>query len=227
MVEYRSQPGGGHPGRMARRASCRIRSGHMIRHVRAVVLRICKIGLVAAVAIRRRVACSVVAAQVAVGACIDHWPNRTRYSRTWWQHMRTLERETRRAVIKLSVRPKNRVVARRAHGGRKPRGNVVWHTSADRRRALPRRLVAAVAVRVRGGEGVVVADMAICAGHDFACRRQLVRTRQRPAGRGVIENCRGPRNGVVAGRAIGRRKGRSSAGVHGIVCLLPSRQMAS
>ena len=118
-------------------------------------------------------------------------------------------------------------MARRAHGGRKPRGNVVWHTSADRRRALPRRLVAGEAIRVRGGESVVVAHVAIGAGHDFACRRQLVRTRQRPAGRGVIEDCGGPRNGVVAGRAIGRRKWRSGTWVHRIVGLLPSRQMAS
>src|SRR5882724_384252 len=39
MVENRSQPGGGHPGGMAGRASRRIGSGHVIRHVRAIVLR--------------------------------------------------------------------------------------------------------------------------------------------------------------------------------------------
>ena len=227
MVEHRPQPGGGHPGRMAGRASCRIRSGHMIRNRGAIVLRARKIGLVAAVTIRRRVTGGVVAAQMAVGARIDHWPNRARNRRAWWQHMRTLERKARRAVIKPSVGPKNRVVARRTHGGREPCGNVVWHTSPDRRRALPRRLMAPIAVRVCGSEGVVVTDMAIGAGHDFACRRQLVRTRQRPAGRGMIENCRGPRNGVVAGRAIGHSKWRSGTRVHRIVGLLPSRQMAS
>jgi len=117
-------------------------------------------------------------------------------------------------------------VARRAHGGRKPRGNVVWHTSADRRRALPRRLVAGEAIRVRGGESVVVAHVAVGAGNDFACGRQLVRARQGPASRRVIENRRGPRNSVVASGAIRRREGRSGTWVHRIVGLLPRRQVA-
>ena len=117
-------------------------------------------------------------------------------------------------------------MARRAHGGRKPRSNVVWHTSAKRCRALPSRLVAAKAIRVRGGEGIVVANMAIRAGHDSARRRQLMRTGQRPSGRGVIEDRCGPRNSVVATGAIGRCEGRSGTWVHRIVGLLPRRQVA-
>ncbi len=75
----------------------------MIRHVRAVGLRVRKIGLVATVTIGCRVTGGVVAAQVAVRTSIDHRPNRTRNSRARWQHVWTLEREPRRRVVKLSV----------------------------------------------------------------------------------------------------------------------------
>lgn len=62
MVENRPQPGGGHPGRMAGSASCRIRSSYVIRYRGPIVLRGREVGLVAAVAIRRRVTGGVVAA---------------------------------------------------------------------------------------------------------------------------------------------------------------------
>ena len=164
---------------------------------------------------------------MAIRTSIDHRPNRARNSRARWQHMWTLEWEPRRAVIKLSIRPKNRVVAGRTHRGRKPRGNVVRHSTAKCRGAIPGRLVAPIAIRVGCGEGVVVPHVTIGAGHDFARRRQLVRAGQRPASRGVIKDRRGPSNGVVAGGAIGRCKWRSSAGMHRIVGLLPRRQVAS
>ena len=75
----------------------------MIRNIGAIILRVREVGLVAAVAIHRRVTCGVVAAEVAVGTRIDHRPNRARNCRTWRQHMWTLEREPRRSVVKFSV----------------------------------------------------------------------------------------------------------------------------
>ena len=75
----------------------------MIRNIGAIVLRVRVVGLVAAVAIRRRVAAGIVSAQVAVGTGIDHRPNRARNRRTRRYHVRTLQREARRAVVKLSV----------------------------------------------------------------------------------------------------------------------------
>jgi len=56
MVEYRPQPGCGHVGRMAAYARCRVGRGHVIRNVRAIVLRVREVGLVAAVAVRGRIA---------------------------------------------------------------------------------------------------------------------------------------------------------------------------
>ena len=50
--------------------------------------------------------------------------------------------------------------------------------------------VAAVVRRYRQSE--VVVDVAIRAGHDFTCRRHLVRIRQRETCRTVIKNCAGP-----------------------------------
>jgi len=75
----------------------------VIRNIGAIILRVREVGLVAAVAIRRRVTCGVVAAQVAVSTRIDHRSNRARNCCTRWQHMWTLQRETRRSVVKLSV----------------------------------------------------------------------------------------------------------------------------
>ena len=87
--------------------------------------------------------------------------------------------------------------------------------------------MAAVAVRVRGGEGIVVAHMAIRAGCHFASRRHLMRARQRPAGDGVIKRYVRPQRCGVAGGAIGRRKRGSRCRVGRIIRLLPGRQMAS
>jgi len=104
---------------------------------------------------------------------------------------------------------------------------VVRHIAAKRWRAVPSGLVAAVAVRVRGGEGIVVAHVAIGAGHNFARGRQLVRAGQRPAGHGVIEHHVCPQRRVVAGGAIGRREGRSRCRVRRIVGLLPGGQVTT
>ena len=54
----------------------------MIWNRGAIILRAREVGLMTAVTIRRRVTAGVVASQVAVGACIDHRPNRARHHRT-------------------------------------------------------------------------------------------------------------------------------------------------
>jgi len=86
---------------------------------------------------------------------------------------------------------------------------VIRYHSTERRGALPSDLVAAVAIRVRCREGVVVAHVAVGAGHDFTGRRHLVRTRQRETGGAVVEGCRGPGDRVVARRAVRCRIRRS------------------
>jgi len=114
-------------------------------------------------------------------------------------------------------------VAGRTKRGREARGNVIRHTAAERLRALPGRDVATVAIRVRRGEGVVVADVAIRASHNFAGRRELMRARQRPSRRTVVEDRRGPCDCVVTCRAVRRRERCSGRWVGRIVCRLPGR----
>ena len=103
---------------------------------------------------------------------------------------------------------------------------MVRHSAAKRRGAVPSRLVAPVAVRVRGGERIVVAHVAIRAGYNFSGRRHLVRAGQRPSGCGVIKHYVGPQRRVVASGAIGHRKWRARRRVRRIVGLLPGRQVA-
>ena len=52
--------------------------------------------------------------------------------------------------------------------------------------------MAAVAIRVRHRESVVVAHVAVGAGHHFTGRRHLMRTGQRPARGAVIKGCGSP-----------------------------------
>lgn len=160
---------------MAGGASCGVGRGDVIGHVRAIILRRGVVRLMAAVAVRGRIARGVVPADVAVRTSVDHRPDRAGDRSARRQHVRALQRETCGRVVKLSVGPKNGIVARRTHRGRKARGNVVWHTSTDCRRALPRRLMAPIAISVCRGEVVIVSGMTICAGDYFSCRRQLVR----------------------------------------------------
>jgi len=220
--ENRAQPGRRHISGVTGNTGCRIIRRNVIRHARGVSLGIRIIRLMAAVAVRRRIARRVVPADVAVRASVDHRPNRTRDRRARRQHVRTLQREARCGVVKLSIRPENGVVARRTHGSRKARGNVVRYASTQRRRALPRRLVAPVAIRVRSRKGVIVVDVAVRAGIHLARRRHLVRTRQRPAGAGVVEGRRQERHCVVTVRAIRRRIRRACCRVHRIVGTLPA-----
>ena len=111
MVENGARPSRGHVGRVAGNAGCRIQSSHMIGHARSICLCIRVIALMAAVAVRGWVAGRIVAAAVAVRASIDHRPNRARNGGARRQHMWSLERETRGAVVKLSIGPQDRVVA--------------------------------------------------------------------------------------------------------------------
>ena len=118
-------------------------------------------------------------------------------------------------------------MARRALGGREARRDVIRYCSTERRGALPSRLVAAVAVRVRYRKGVVAAYVAVRAGRHFPRRRHLMRARQGPARGAVVEGRRGPGDRAMACRAVGRRKWRSGCRVRRIIGLLPGRQMAS
>ena len=118
-------------------------------------------------------------------------------------------------------------MAHRALRCREARLDVIRHLAAERLRAQPGRLMAYGAILCR--QLVVVAHVAerISAGHDFTGRRQLVRTRQCPARRAVIERSRIPALGGVAGRAIRRLKSGPRGRVHRIIRLLPGRQMAA
>lgn len=149
VIEHRAEPRLSHPRRMARGASRRVGRRHVIRHSASIGLRIRVIRLMAAVTIRGRIACAVIASEMAVRAGIDHGPDGAGHGRARWQHMRPLQGKARSAVVKLSVRPEHGVVARGAKRSRKSRGNVVRDISAKRRRAVPGRLVAAIAIRIR------------------------------------------------------------------------------
>jgi len=106
-----------------------------------------------------------------------------------WRHVRTHERETRRRVVELAIRPHYRVMAAGAGG----RERAVIHR---RLRVVVVRLVAENACRVR--EIVVVVGMAARAW----CSQ--VRPRQRPACRRVIKLAIRPHHRVMALLAGGR-----------------------
>ena len=111
MVENRTQPGGGHPGRVAGNAGRWIVSSHVVRYSRSICLGIREIALMTTVAVRRRIARTVVAAGMAIRAGVDHRPNRARNRGPRRKHMRPLQRKPRRRVIKLAIGPEYRVVA--------------------------------------------------------------------------------------------------------------------
>ena len=130
VIKHCTQPGLSYPRRVATGASCRIAGCDMVGDVRAVCLRIGEIRLVAAVTIGRGISRGVIAADVAVRARVDHRANRTGDSRARRQHVRPLQRETRRAVVKLAVGPEQRVVAGRAKSNGEPSSDVVRNVSA-------------------------------------------------------------------------------------------------
>ena len=112
MVENRAQPSGGYISGVASDASGRIIRRDVIWDGCAISLSVREIRLVAAIAIRRWIAGGVIAANMAVGARIHHRPNRAGNGGTGRKHMGSLQRKSRRAVIKFSIRPQNRVMAR-------------------------------------------------------------------------------------------------------------------
>lgn len=223
VIEDCAEPSCCHPRRMATHAGRRVVRRDVIRYRGPIILRIRVVRLVAAVAICRRIARRVIPADVAIGAGIYHRTNRACNRGPRRQHVRSLKREACCAVVKLSIRPGNRVMAGRAHRSREARGNVIRHISADSLRARPSSLVTAVAIRVRRCQVVAVADVAVRASNHFAGRRKLVGTGERPARRAVIKNCRKPGDRVVTGRAIGRRERRSCCRMRRIIRLLPGR----
>ena len=79
------------------------------------------------------------------------------------------------------------------------------------------------AVTIRRIKSVVVVDVAGSAGRRG---RGHMRSRQGKTRRAVVKPCRGPTYRRVARRTICGRKGRSRSRMHGIVRLLPSRQVA-
>jgi len=66
-----------------------------------------------------------------------------------YQRVRIRQRKTEGVVVKLAVGPLGDRMARRASGCRRGETgrDVIWHASAEGRRAVPRRQVAAHAVR--------------------------------------------------------------------------------
>ena len=193
VVEDRAEPIGCGPGGVAGDAGSWVLRRDVIRHAATESLRALPRCKVATITIRVRRRQAVVAPDVARSAGRSH--------------VGAGQRPTCGAVIKLAVGPVQSVVASRALGRRESCGDVIRHIATEGWRALPSGNVATVAIRIRGCEGVVVPDVAIGASHDFASRRQLMRTRQRPPGHAVVKNRGGPRDRVVACRAVRCRKG--------------------
>ena len=221
MVENRAEPGRGDIGRMAGNARCRVICRHVIRHCAPIRLRIREVRLMAAIAVRGGIAGRVVSSDVAVCAGIHHGTNRTGHRRARRNHVRALQGEARGAVVKLSIRPENCVVAGGAQGGGEACRNVVGNISAKSRSAVPRSQVTAIAIGVGRSQVVVVVDVAVRAGVHLTRGSQLVRTGERESRRGVIERRREEADCVVAGRAVRRRKGSASRGVIRIRRSLP------
>ena len=136
--------------------------------------------------------------------------------------VRIRQRKARVGVIKSRIRPHIRVMALAAQGRREPRRDVVRHISAKGGRAVPRRLVAAVAIRVRRGEIIVVVDVAVRAGTHLPRRRHLVRAQQRPAGNRVIESRGQKRDCIVTVRAVRGCEHCPCCRMHGVVGSLPA-----
>ena len=117
--------------------------------------------------------------------------------------------------------PRGRPVGRGVTAGtlrcRKRRSHMVRNAAAHRLGGVVLILVAAVAIRVRRSEVVIVIQMAGGAG------RRHMRARQRPTRYRVIERVIGPCDRVVASGAVRRRKRGSRRRVRRIVSLLPRR----
>ena len=179
----------------------------VIRHIAAERRRGIPRRLVAAHAVSR-VQCVIVAD---VAGCAGRGRRRS---------MRAGQREAGGAVVERSGVPAFRAMASRAIRRRKSRSRCRVNRG---RRLLPSSQMAArVPAIIRPhGQSVIVVDMARSAGHVG------VPVGQQEARRAVIEDRRGPGNRVVASRAVGHTKSRASRGVHWIIRLLPSPQVAA
>ena len=125
------------------------------------------------------------------------------------------------SMIKRSVGPCCCVVAGRTLGLRVGQSDVVRYCTAEGLGAVPIRGVAAIAIRVRTREVVIVIDVARDAGS------RQVRSRQWPACHRMIERVVRPHNRIVAGRAVGRGECRACRRVRRVVRLLPRCQVAA
>jgi len=204
---------------VAGRAVCRRECG-TCRLVRWIV-RVVPVGEMAAgiPAVGRRNRKRIVVANVAL---------RTRGDLARRGHLvRVGQREARGAVIECRVGPVDGVVASRALRCGEARLNVIGDVAAQSLRVIPIRRVAAIAVGVRGCKGVVVADVALRAGRDYACRGHLVVARQGPTSHGVIKRGIRPRDRVMAGGAVGRGECGACRLVRWIVRLLPGGRVAA
>ena len=156
----------------------------------------------------------VIAAHVALRAGGDFAGGR--------QLVRVGQRETGGAVIELAVGPGGDGMASGASGRgiREIRGDVVRYVATQCLCAIPRRLVAAHAVR--RSEIVVVVGVALRAG------RRGMRANQREARHAVIEaGLVGPGDGVMATGTICDGKRWARSGVNWIIGLLPGSQVAT
>jgi hypothetical protein len=90
VIENCTKPRLGDPRRMAGNARCRIIRRDVIRNCGAISLRVRVVGLMAAIAIRRRITRRVVAPQMAIRTSVDHRPDRSRNRRARREHVRTL-----------------------------------------------------------------------------------------------------------------------------------------
>ena len=88
--------------------------------------------------------------------------------------VRIRQRKTGTGVIERRIRPRDRVVALRTQRSREARRNVIGYVPPERRRAVPRRLVAAIAIRIRCRQIVVVPDVAVRADRKIVVEGQIV-----------------------------------------------------
>ena len=147
-----------------------------------------------------------------------------RARRRHWRHMRAHQSESRGAVIEFSIGPLCDGMARGAsrRSGRKTGRDVIRHISADCRGLVPvRRMTAHAVGRI---QRVVIVDVA---GSTWRRSRRHMRARQRESRHAVIKRCRIPAFRGVAVRAISQSKCRARGGVHWVIRILPSRQVAA
>lgn len=195
--------------RMARRASGSRRREtrrDVIRNIPANRRRALECGLVATVTIRRIQRVIVIDMAGRAGG-------------RSWGHVRSRQGKPRAAVVKRGRVPTHRGVTQGAIRGCKS-----WAGGGVHRiiRLLPRRQVTLriSAIRRCDGQCVVVIDVAGSASHAGMA------VGQREPRRAVVKRRRRPAHSCVAGGAIRCCERRPGGRVHGIVRLLPGRQMA-